>query len=182
MLSLPVVCRTATRVGIGAAIAAITCSTVSLGVAAAVPGDYAGLAVDPNLITDSQAYSAAPPVLDPNGQPGVSTVYTHRMNDRTITDTVLVLANDQAATDAANAARGDVARSTTTPVPVGMGGTKTVGTTADGTQSVALLTFTQGNAAAIITFTGPTRDVAPDDLVTEYGRKQDTAILDWQQS
>ena len=137
------------------------------------PMDYATLPVDPNLVTDSLAYSAAPPVMNPSGQPGISTVYTHRMNDRTISDT--------AATDAANAARGAVMNAKTEPAMVGSGGMITSGTSADGTQSVALLTFTQGNAAAVITFAGPLGDPAPSDLLIEYGRKQDTAILDWQQ-
>src|SRR5215218_10031062 len=48
------------------------------GYAAAQPGDFSALPVDPNLITDSLAYNAAPAVFNPNGQPGIETVYTHR--------------------------------------------------------------------------------------------------------
>ena len=52
------------------------------GSAAAAPGDYSTLPVDPNVVTDSTAYSAAAPILNPNGQPGVTAVYTHRDGTR----------------------------------------------------------------------------------------------------
>jgi len=55
------------------------------GSAAAQPGDYSTLPVDPNLITDSLAYTAAPQVLNPNGEPGVTAVYNHRDGGRQIT-------------------------------------------------------------------------------------------------
>jgi hypothetical protein len=54
------------------------------------------------------------------------------------------------------------------------------GTSPDGTQSVTVLTFTQGNAAATIEFDGPPNDPVPADMVIELGQKQDTAIRDWQ--
>jgi hypothetical protein len=50
----------------------------------------------------------------------------------------------------------------------------------DGSKSVTVLTFTQGNAATTIEFDGLPKDPAPVDLVLELGRKQDTAIRDWQ--
>ena len=71
-----------------------------LGSAAASPGDYSTLPVDPNLVTDSQAYSAAPLVVNPNGQPGVTAAYNHRNGGIQITSTILVLP-DAAGQDAA---------------------------------------------------------------------------------
>jgi hypothetical protein len=50
----------------------------------------------------------------------------------------------------------------------------------DGSKSVTVLSFTQGNTAATIEFAGAASDPAPEDLVLELGRKQDTAIQDWQ--
>jgi hypothetical protein len=153
------------------------------GYAAAQPGDFSTLPVDPNLITDSLAYSAAPPVINPNGQPGVETVYTHRDGSRTITTTVLVLPDAQAATgalDRARAALGTVANGKSQPAPVGSGGTMLTGKSSDGSQSVTLLSFAEGNTATTIEFAGAANDPAPEDLVLELGRKQDTAIRDWQ--
>jgi hypothetical protein len=45
---------------------------------------------------------------------------------------------------------------------------------------VTVLTFAQGNTATTIEFAGAANDPAPADLVLELGRKQDTAIQDWQ--
>ena len=151
------------------------------GSAAAQPGDYSALPVDPNLLTDSLAYSAAPFDLNPNGQPGVRAVYTHREGGtRTITTTILVLPDAQAATAALAGAAAEVANSQTQPAAVGAGGTMVSGKSPDGTESVTVLTFTQGNAATTIEFDGPPNDPAPVDLVVDLGQKQDTAIRDWQ--
>ena len=54
------------------------------------------------------------------------------------------------------------------------------GMSPDGTKSVTVLSFTEGNAATTIEFDGAPNDPAPSDLVLELGRKQDTAIRDWQ--
>ena len=50
------------------------------------------------------------------------------------------------------------------------------GTSADNTQSVAVLTFVEGNTFTTIEFEGPLNDPAPIDLVTEYGKMQAGAI------
>jgi hypothetical protein len=144
-----------------------------LGSATAQPNDYSTLPVDPNLVTDSLAYNAAPPVFDPSGQPGVTAVYTHRGGDRQITNTILVLPDAQAATAAVGgAAVGKVANGQTQPAAVGTGGTIVSGMSPDGTKSVTVLTFTQGNAAATIAFDGPPRDPAPADFVVELSRSR----------
>src|SRR4029450_6373783 len=154
------------------------------GYAAAQPGDFSTLPVDPNLITDSLAYSAAPPVFNPNGQPGVQAVYTHRDGSRQITSTILVLPDAQAATAALDGARAElavkVANGKTQPAGVASGGTMLTGTSPDGSKSVTVLSFAEGNTAATLEFDGASTDPAPSDLVLELGRKQDTAIRDWQ--
>jgi hypothetical protein len=154
------------------------------GYAAAQPGDYGTLPVDPNLITDSLAYNAAPPVFNPNGQPGVEAVYTHRDGSRQIASTILVLPDAQAASAALDGARaesaGRVENGQMQPAAVGSGGTMVSGMSPDGSKSVTVLSFAQGNTATTIEFDGMPKDPAPVDLVLELGRKQDTAIRDWQ--
>jgi hypothetical protein len=154
------------------------------GYAAAQPGDYSTLPVDPNLITDSLAYNAASPVFNPNGQPGVTAVYTHRDGSRQITSTILVLPDAQAAAAALEGARaelaGEVANGQTQPAAVGSGGTMVSGMSPDRSKSVTVLSFAEGNTATTIEFAGAAKDPAPSDLVLELGRKQDTAIRDWQ--
>jgi hypothetical protein len=152
-----------------------------VGTAAADP-DYSALLVHPNEVTDSNAYSAGPPIQDPNGQPGVQAVYTHRDGSRTITDTVLILSDPDAATAAVNASQADsgIANPTSVPAPVGTGGTLISGTSAGGSGSVSMLLFTEGNTATTVEFTGAANDPAPADLAIQFGQRQDTAIKDWQ--
>jgi len=147
------------------------------GVAAADPGDYTVLLIDPNVVTDSLAYTAAPPVLNPDGQPGAMTVYTHR-DGRTITDTVWVLADPGAAAGAISAAQAatPVANSKTVSVPVGQNGQLVTGKTPDGTKSLSVLYFTEGNAASAMEFTGPVADPLPVNLATDFGQQQDALI------
>jgi hypothetical protein len=167
----------------GFAVAAVI-TFAGFGYAAAQPGDYSTLPVDPNLITDSLAYNAAPPVFNPNGQPGVEAVYTHRDGSRQITSTILVLPDAQAAIAALDGARaelaGKVANGQTRPAAVGSGGTMLSGMSPDGSKSVTVLSFVQGNTATTIEFDGAPKDPAPADLVLELGQKQDTSIRDWQ--
>jgi hypothetical protein len=148
--------------------------------AAAAPGDYSTLPVDPNIVTDSLAYTAAAPVLNPNGQPGVNTVYNHRDGSHQITNTILVLPDPAAATAAMNGSQANltntVTNSKTQPAQVGSGGTVVSGTSPDGSKSVTLLTFTEGNTATTIEFDGPPKDPAPADVVDQYGQQQDDAI------
>jgi hypothetical protein len=171
----------------GFAAAAVVTAGVAVGgfgYAAAQPGDFSTLPVDPNLVTDSFAYSAAPPIFNPNGQPGVETVYSHRDGSRQITSTILVLPDAQGATAALDGARaelaGKVANGKTQPAAVGSGGTMLTGMSPDGSKSVTVLSFAEGNTATTIEFDGAAKDPAPSDLVVELGRKQDTAIRDWQ--
>jgi len=145
----------------------------SVGSAAAAPGDYTALLIDPNIVTDSQAWSGGAPTVNPNGQPGAMAVFTHRDGTRTITDTVLVLSDPNAATSANATARDD--NSITNPVSqsvaVGTDGQLTTGTSSDG-RSLGVLTFTQGNAASTIEFEGAANDPVPVDLVEDLGQAQ----------
>ncbi|WP_445165329.1 hypothetical protein ACTXG7_15505 [Mycolicibacterium sp. Dal123E01] len=163
----------------GLTAAALLTAGMSLGtgLAAADPGDFTVLLVDPNVVTDSLAYTAAPPVLNPNGQPGAMTVYTHR-DGRTITDTVWVLADPAAAAGAISAAQAatPVANSKTVSVPVGQNGQLITGKTPDGTKSLSVLYFTEGNSASSMEFTGPAGDPLPTSLATDFGQAQDSLI------
>lgn len=175
---LPMLNTYAKATGAFAALA-VAATIGGLGSAAAQSNDYSQLPVDPNLITDSQAFSAAPFDLDPNGQRGVVARYTHREGGtRSITTTILILPSAQEATGSLAGAAADVGNPQSAPAPVGTGGTMVTGTSPGGT--VTVLSFTEGNVATTIEFDGPPNDPAPPDFVTELGQKQDTAIKDWQ--
>jgi hypothetical protein len=152
---------------------------VGVAPAAAAP-DYGTLPVNPNVITDSTAYLPTPPVLDPDGHQGVRQEFNHRDGTRGITTTIRMVPNPQDATGSLEAMRADLAPTVlgggNEPVPVGNGGTLVTGTSPDGTKSVGVLTFTQGNAAVQVQFDGPANDPVPVDLVTQYGQDQAAAI------
>ena len=165
----------------GASAAIAMTAMIGMGSAAAQSTDYSTLPVDPNTITDSLAYTAAPLDMDPNGQPGVMAEYNHREGGtRQITTTILVLYDAQAAAAALGGAAAEVADQRSQPAPVGTGGTMVTGTSPDGTESVTVLTFTEGNTATTIEFDGPPNDPAPADMVIDLGQKQAAAIKDWQ--
>src|SRR6201995_1896340 len=88
------------RIACGATATALVTIGLATATTALADPDFPALPVDPNIVTDSAAYTAAPPILNPNGQPGVETVFTHRDSTRTITDTILVLLDPAAATAA----------------------------------------------------------------------------------
>jgi hypothetical protein len=151
------------------------------GVGTASADDYTALLIHPNQVTDSNAYTAGPATMDPNGQPGAQVVYTHRDGTRAITDTVQVLPDPVAATAAMNAAQSSsgIANPTSAAVPVGTGGTLLTGTGPNG-QSVSVLLFTQGDMATTVQFDGPANDPVPKDMVIDFGQQQDNAIKAWQ--
>ncbi|MDT5096045.1 MAG: hypothetical protein QOH60_5408 [Mycobacterium sp.] len=162
---------------ISGGLAATTAMTIGLAVvgiggAAADPGNPTP--VDPNVITDSTAWSTPGPVWNPNGQQGVTAVYTHRDSTRTITNTILVFPDPGSATAALTDPQ--VTNGKAQPVAVGAGGRLTAGKSADGAQSMSVLQFTEGNDAVTINFIGPLKDPAPVDFVTEYGQAQDNSL------
>jgi hypothetical protein len=160
-----------------AATAAAVFTAGILGAGTAAADDYTLLIIDPNVVVDTLAYTPGQLTLNPGGQPGAAKTFTHR-DGRAITDTVWVLPDPAAATAAATAAQGaaGIANPKSEPVQVGTGGTFISGTSADGSQALGLLTFTQGNAASSIAFTGPANDPPDATLATELGQAQDALI------
>jgi hypothetical protein len=156
-----------------AATAAAVLAAGMLGAGYASADDYTLLVIDPNVVVDTLAYSPGAVTTNPGGQPGAAKTYTHR-DGRLITDTVWVLPDAAAATAAATAAQSTagIANPKSEPVQVGTGGTFISGTSADGSQALGLLTFTQGNAASSIAFSGPANDPPDATLATELGQAQ----------
>lgn len=158
-----------------AAAAVLSGALLTAGPAAA--DDYTALLIDPNVVVDTLAYTPGPVTTNPGGQPGAAQVFTHR-DGRSITDSVWVLTDSAAAAAAATAAQtaAGIADAQTEQVAVGTGGTFISGRSADGSQALAVLTFTQGTAAAAIEFAGPANDPADATLATEIGQAQDALI------
>ncbi|HTX95600.1 MAG TPA: hypothetical protein VME67_12550 [Mycobacterium sp.] len=146
----------------------------------APPNDYAGLLIKASDIQAPVSFTASPPTSNPNGQPGVATTFKDDDGSHVIKDTIQVLADPAAATNALNAAKGqqgDVIKDPTAqPSNVGTGGTLLLGNSPDRSKGVTILLFTEGRAFVTLQFDGPPDTLAPPDFVNDVGQKQDAAI------
>ena len=144
--------------------------------APAPPADYTRLLIQASDINAPEAFTASPPVQNPNGQPGVASTFSNPDRSHVIYVTIAVLA---AATNALNARKGGldgVVHGNPEPINVGTGGTTISGSSPDGSKGVTVLLFTEGKAFAELEFDGPPDSLVPPDFVTDVGQKQDAAI------
>jgi hypothetical protein len=149
--------------------------------APAQPNDYTGLLIQAGDIKAPETFTASPPTNSPNGQPGVATTFSTPDSNHVIHDTIQVLADPAAATNALNAAKTGQGSSLkdpqTDPVKdIGTGGTLISGNTPDGNKGIAILMFTEGRAFVTLQFDGPPGMLPPPDFLTDVGQKQDAAV------
>jgi hypothetical protein len=143
--------------------------------------DYTGLLINDSDITlPGDTFTAQPPTQNPNGQPGVATVFTNQNDTRKIGDDILILPDADAAVselDLEKAALGNIVTGGT-PAPAAMGtaGTMVSGTSPDGSKAVTVLLFTEGKAFTNLEFDSAPNAPVPPEFVTDIGQKQDTAI------
>jgi len=146
----------------------------------AQPTDYSGLLIQATDINAPIQFTGSPPTNNPNGQPGVATTFSTQDGSHVIKDTIQVLADPGAATNALNAAKGaqgnNVKNPSTDPVNVGTGGTALSGNSPDNSKGVLVLLFTEGRAFVTLEFDGPVDSLPPQDFVNDVGQKQDAAI------
>ncbi|OBH20484.1 hypothetical protein [Mycobacterium sp. E3247] len=148
--------------------------------ASAQANQYVGLLIQASDINAPIPFTATPPTSNPNGQPGVATTFKDEDGSHVIKDTIQVLADPDAATNALNTAKGaqgDVIKNPTTQAAnVGTGGTTLMGNSPDKSKGVTILLFTEGKAFVTLEFDGPPDTLAPADFVNDVGQKQDAAI------
>lgn len=156
-----------------------TTSASATSAAPAQPSDYTGLLIKGADIVAPEAFTPRPPIANPNGQPGVAGSFANADGSHVIGDTILILPDPSAAMralESAKAALGNNVKGTPAPAPIGTGGTTVTGNSPDGTKSLTVLMFTQGNAFTTMEFDGPADAAPPPDFVTDLGQKQATAI------
>ncbi|SPM27003.1 hypothetical protein [Mycobacterium terramassiliense] len=148
--------------------------------APAQAGDYASLLIQATDIDAPIQFAGSPPTNNPNGQPGVATIFSTQDNSHAIKDTIQVLPDPAAATNALNAAKGNqgdnVKNPKTEPFNVGTGGTTLTGNSPDNSKGVLILMFTEGRAFVTLEFDGPVDSLPPQDFVTDVAQKQDAAV------
>jgi hypothetical protein len=144
--------------------------------------DYTGLLIKASDITlPGDTFTAQPPTQNPNGQPGVATVFSNQNDTRHIGDDILILPDADTAVselDLEKAALGNmVTGGTPAPAAVGTAGTVISGTAPDGSKAVTVLLFTEGKAFTNLEFDSAPNDPVPPQFVTDVGQKQDTASM-----
>jgi hypothetical protein len=149
--------------------------------APAQPSGYIGLLIQATDINAPETFTASPPINNPNGQPGVATTFSTPDSNHVIHDTIQVLADPAAATNALNAAKagqGNLIKDPQTQPAnnIGTGGTLVSGNTPDGNKGIAVLLFTEGRAFVTLQFDGPPGMLPPPDFLTDVGQKQDAAV------
>jgi len=142
--------------------------------------DYTNLLIQATDINAPVTFTAGPPTQNPNGQPGIATTFNTQDGSHAIKDTVQVLADPGAATNALNAAKGAqggvIKDQASVPVNVGAGGTMLSGNSPDGSKGVSVLLFTEGKAFITLEFDGPADSLPPQDFVDDVAQKQDAAV------
>jgi hypothetical protein len=148
--------------------------------APAQPSDYAHLLIQATDINAPETFNASPPTNNPNGQPGVATTFSTQDGSHVIRDTIQVLADPAAATNALNSAKAGQGNTIKDPQTessnVGAGGTTLSGNSPDGSKGVTILLFTEGRALVTLEFEGPPGMLPPPDFVLDTGQKQDAAV------
>jgi hypothetical protein len=144
------------------------------------PTDYSRLLIQATDINAPEQFTASPPTNNPNGQPGVATTFSTQDGGHVIKDTIQVLADPAAATNALNAAKGGHGNAIKNPrtgsAKVGTGATTLSGNTPDGAKGVLILLFTEGKAFVTLEFDGPADSLPPEDFVNDVGGKQAAAV------
>jgi hypothetical protein len=146
---------------------------------AAQSGDYTTLLIKASDIHAPDAFTASPPVNNPNGQQGATTTFTDQDHSHTIIDTIVVALDPAAAANELDSARGmhhETLLAKPMSAEVGVDGTTITGTSPDHTKGVTVLLFTEGKAFVTLEFDGPTYALAPSEFVLDVGHKQDDAI------
>ena|ERR1700744_4677453 len=140
--------------------------------------DYTALLIN---ATDIGAdYTAPQPATqNPNGAAGVQQLFANADSSRRIGDAILLALNPDLAaagvaktkTNYASKVSGDWA-----PVDVGTNGTIISATSADNTQAITVLLFSEGKALVSLEFDSAPGDPIDAGFATDVGRKQDAAI------
>ncbi|WAJ42580.1 hypothetical protein OK015_14930 [Mycobacterium sp. Aquia_216] len=148
--------------------------------APAQPNEYTGWLIQATDIDAPVPFTGTPPTNDPNGQPGAATTFNTQDNSHVIKDTIQVLPDPGAATNALNAAKsgqgGAIKHPATDAVKIGTDGTVVSGNSLDNQKGIAVLLFTEGKAFVTLEFDGPPDTLPPQDFVNDVGQKQDAAV------
>ncbi len=169
-----------TKSGSATSSASSAAPTSSASSAAAQPNEYTGWLIQATDIDAPVPFTGTPPTNNPNGQPGAATTFSTQDNSHIIKDTIQVLADPGAATNALNAAKTSqgnaIKHPTTEASKIGTDGTVVSGNSPDNNKGIAVLLFTEGKVFVTLEFDGPPDTLPPPEFINDVGQKQDAAV------
>ncbi|MBW0012122.1 hypothetical protein [Mycobacterium sp.] len=141
-------------------------------------GDYTYLLLQASDV-GSDATATAPPVQNPGGVAGAGVTYGNTDRSRTIDDLVVVFTDPATAAQQAKERAQSFGKYVTAapqPFEVGTNGLVAVGQSPDNSKSVTYVTFASGKVGVDLEFDSAPGDPAPQDVVLDIARKQDSVI------
>ena len=118
---------------------------------------------------------------NPGGVAGAAVTFGNAERSRTIDDLVVVFTDPTVAAQQAKERAQSFSKYVTAapqPFEVGTNGLIAVGLSPDNSKSVTYVTFAEGRVGVDLEFDSAPNDPAPQDVVLEIARKQDSVVKD----
>jgi hypothetical protein len=142
---------------------------------AATPADYSTLLITTEDIDSSEPFTAEPPILNPNGDAGVSGRFFAE-DSSMIGSTIRVLADPVEAARVLELTRNGISNVSgrREPSPIGTNGSVIAGTSLDQITGITMLTFSEQNAVVTLEFDSPYGKLEglPTELIDSVARRQ----------
>ena len=158
--------------------AAAETSSSAASTPAAEGTDYSALLIKASDI-DPSFTTAGPPILNPNGVPGVGTGFLNAGKNETIYDTIVVTDDAAAAAQGLEGLKSELPKKVTgapQPADVGTGGTLATGTSPDGSKAITIVMFTEDRAVVNLEFESAPADVVQPETAVAIAKMQQEAV------
>ncbi|SRR5271166_3870369 len=143
-------------------------------------GDYTYLLLQPSDV-GADATATAPPVQNPGGVAGAGVTFGNSERSRTIDDLVVIFTDPTIAAQQAKERAQSFGKYVTAapqPFDIGTNGLIAVGLSPDNSKAVTYVTFAEGRVGVDLEFDSAPNDPAPQDVVLDIARKQDSVVKD----
>ena len=140
--------------------------------------DYSALLIKASDI-DPSFTDAGPPILNPNGVPGVGTGFINAGKNETIYDTIVVTDDAEAAAQGLEGLKSELPKKVTgapQPADVGTGGTMATGTSPDGTKAITIVMFTEDRAVVNLELESAPGDIVQPGTAVAIAKMQEEAV------
>src|ERR1700757_4683141 len=143
-------------------------------------GDYTYLLLQASDV-GADASATGAPTQNPGGVAGAGVTYGNSDRSRTVDDLVVIFTDPAIAAQQAKERAQSFGKYVTTapqPFEVGTNGLIAVGMSPDNSKAVTYVTFAEGRVGVDLEFDSAPNDPAPQDVVLDIARKQDSVVKD----